>query len=81
MLSFFPRDVLGGILDLLESVSEGFPTYSKYNVALKTLVLRGPSEPEFYGDLVYKFRKLLVKWFSLSFQKSELLVIKRLVIT
>ena len=28
MLSFFPLDVLDGILDLIESVSEGFPTYS-----------------------------------------------------
>ena len=26
---------------------------SKYNVGLKTLVLQGLSEPEFYGDLVY----------------------------
>ena len=30
VLSFFPRDVLGGILNLIESVSEGFPTYSLY---------------------------------------------------
>ena len=29
MLSFFPRDVLVGILDLVESVSEGFSTYSR----------------------------------------------------
>ena len=28
MLSFFPRDAFGEILDLIESVSEGFPTYS-----------------------------------------------------
>ena len=28
MLSFFPRDVLGEIWDLTESVSEGLPTYS-----------------------------------------------------
>ena len=28
MLSFFPRDVLGEILDLIESISEGFLTYS-----------------------------------------------------
>ena len=28
MLSFFPRDVLNEILNLIESVSEGFPTYS-----------------------------------------------------
>ena len=28
VLSFFPRDVLDGILDLSESVSKGFRTYS-----------------------------------------------------
>ena len=28
MLSYFPRDVLDAIIDLIESVSEGFPTYS-----------------------------------------------------
>ena len=28
MLSFFPRGVLGEILNLIESVSEGFPTLS-----------------------------------------------------
>ena len=28
MLSFFPRDVLDEILNLIESVSEGFPSYS-----------------------------------------------------
>ena len=31
---------------------------SKYNVGLKTLLLQGLSEPEFYGGLVYKFRKI-----------------------
>ena len=31
MLSFFPRDVLDEILNLIESVSEDFPSYS-YNV-------------------------------------------------
>ena len=34
---------------------------SKYNVGLKTLLLQGLSEPEFYGDLVYKFRKAIGK--------------------
>ena len=34
---------------------------SKYNVGLKTLLLQGLSEPEFYGDLVYKLRKLIGK--------------------
>ena len=32
---------------------------SKYNVGLKTLLREGLSEPEFYGDLVYKFKKLI----------------------
>ena len=30
----------------------------KYNVGLKTLLSEGLSEPKFYGDLVYKFKKL-----------------------
>ena len=34
---------------------------SKYNVGLKTLLLQGLSEPEFYSDLVYKFRKIIGK--------------------
>ena len=28
VLSFFPRDILDEFLDLIESVSEGFPNYS-----------------------------------------------------
>ena len=31
------------------------------NVGLKTLLVEGLSEPEFYGDLVYKFRKIIGK--------------------
>ena len=38
-----------------------FDIVSKYNVGLKTLLLLGLSEPEFYGDLVYKFRKIIGK--------------------
>ena len=34
---------------------------SKYNVGLKRLLLEVLSEPEFYGDLVYKFRKIIGK--------------------
>ena len=30
-----------------------FDIVSKYNVGLKTLLLQGLSEPEFYGDLVH----------------------------
>ena len=34
-----------------------FDIVSKYSVGLKRLLLEGLSEPEFYGDLVYKFRR------------------------
>ena len=30
---------------------------SNFNVGLNTLLREGLSEPEFYGDLVYKFKK------------------------
>ena len=44
---------------------------SKYNVGLKTLLSEGLSEPEFYGDLVYKFKKLKgINDFSFQFRKS-----------
>ena len=38
-----------------------FDLVSKYNVGLKTLLMQGISEPEFYSDLVYKFRKIIGK--------------------
>ena len=41
-----------------------------YNVGLKTLLSEGLSEPEFYGDLVYKFKKLIrSNDFSFQFRK------------
>ena len=36
-----------------------FELISKYNVGLKTLLGEGRSKPEFYGDLVYKFKKII----------------------
>ena len=42
----------------------------KYKVDLKTLLKQGISEPEFYGDLVYRFRKKVGKSnFSEQFRK------------
>ena len=42
----------------------------KYIVSLKTLLQRGISEPEFYGDVVYRFRKIVGKFnFSEQFRK------------
>ena len=44
---------------------------SKYNVGLKTLLGEGLSEPEFYGDLVYNFKKLIGRN-DFSFQLRKL---------
>ena len=45
---------------------------SKFNVGLKTLLREGLSEPEFYGDLVYKFKKLTGRNdFSFRFRKNH----------
>ena len=44
---------------------------SKFNVGLKTLLHQGLSEPEFYGDLVYKFKKIVGRAdFSDQFRKN-----------
>ena len=34
VLSFFPRDVLDEILNLIESVSEDFPSYSRRYITI-----------------------------------------------
>ena len=47
-----------------------FDIVSKYNVGLKTLLLQGLSEPKFYRDLMYKFRKIISKTaFPYQFKK------------
>ena len=53
---------------------------SKYNVGLKTLLLQGLSKPEFYGDLVYKFRKIIGRRDLRIISKSYMFVIKIMVI-
>ena len=45
VLSFFPRDVLDEILNLIESVSEDFPSYSYFNILLIHMSYM-------YGDVV-----------------------------
>ena len=46
-----------------------FDIVSKY-VVLKTLLLQGLSEPQLYGNLVYKFRKIIGKFdFPYHFKK------------
>ena len=44
---------------------------SKFSVGSKTLLHQGLSEPEFYGDLVYKFKKIVGRAdFSDQFRKN-----------
>ena len=44
---------------------------SKFNVGIKTLLHQGLSEPKFYGDLVYKFKKNVGRAdFSDQFRKN-----------
>ena len=63
-------------------IRKAFPTFYhrqselivKYNFGLKTLLQQGISEPIFYGDLVYKFKRIVGKPnFSDQFKK----IIKR----
>ena len=47
---------------------------SKFNVGLKFLLHQGISEPEFYDDLVYKFKKIMGRTdFSDEFRKIIIL--------
>ena len=50
-----------------------FDKVSKYNVGLKTLFLQDLSVPKFYGDFVYKFRKIIGKNYFLSYFKKNVL--------
>ena len=58
-----------------------FDLVSKCNVVLKTLLQQGLSEPEFYGDLVYKFRKIIGKYDCPYHFKKIIVRYKKIVIT
>ena len=45
-----------------KTVSKCYPyldLISKFNIEFKSLLCQGLSEPEFYGDLVYKLKKIV----------------------
>ena len=45
----------------------------KYNIGLKTVLQQGISEPIFYGDLVYKFKRIVGKYnFNDQFKDCKL---------
>ena len=51
------------IVYMLQTFSKFYRRYydliSKFQVALKSLLRHGLSKPEFYGDLVYKLKKIV----------------------
>ena len=49
MLSFFPRDVLDEIWDLIESVSKGFPTYFVIVYHSRSASLNRPAIDQCFG--------------------------------
>ena len=53
--------------------SRHYELISKYDTVLKTLLLQSPSKPEFYGELVYKFRNLnfLIIFVKFIFHKRK----------
>ena len=56
VLSFFPRDVLDEILNLIESVSEDFPSYS-----YKFRKIIGKN------DFPYHFKKIIVRYKKIGY--------------
>ena len=45
---------------------------SKFNIGLKSLLHQGLSKPEFYGDIVYKFKKIrsMTDFFLICLEKN-----------
>ena len=69
VLSFFPRDVLDEILNLIESVSEGFPSYSYIQTEANERIRRGlrtkvRAAEQIYqnGDTVFYKRESNERW-------------------
>ena len=52
-----------GIISLEKAFSKSYRQHyeliSKFNFGLKSRLHQGLSEPEFYSDLVYKFKKIM----------------------
>ena len=52
MLSFFPRGVLDEILNLIESVSEGFPSYSSVHERIYLIFVSRDKDMTLYNKLI-----------------------------
>ena len=83
-LSYFLNKVIR-IINFTKAFSKFYRRYydlkSKFQVGLKSLLRHGLSEPEYYGEFVYKFEKIVgSNNFSTQFIKI-IPIIKRLAIT
>ena len=63
------------VLDIIKFEKHFYNRHSKlivkYNIGLKTLLQQGISEPLFYGELVYKFKRIVGNhYFSDQFKKT-----------
>ena len=59
-----------GIIRLERLFPSSIADVSKFNVGLKSFLHQGLSEPEVYGDLIYKFKKIMGRThFSDQFRK------------
>ena len=56
MLSFFPRDVLDEIWDLIEPVSEGFSTY--FNISILLSFWGRAGQPVLFSDFLNDLKDL-----------------------
>ena len=55
---------------LPSSIADTSELISKFNVGLKPILHQGLTEPECYGDFVYKFKKIMgMTYFSDQFRK------------
>ena len=65
-----PRGCLRFVIVVFPEHTHKLLLIVKYNIGLKTLLQQGISEPIFYGDLVYKFKRIAGKPnFSDQFKK------------
>ena len=71
VIATFPCNVLGQVRKAFSKFDyRHSELIVKYNIGLKTLLQQGISEPLFYGDLVYKFKRIVGKPnFSDQFKK------------
>ena len=68
------KKIVKGFIRVRKTFSKFYRRYydliSKFQVGLKSLLRQGLSEPDFYGDLVYKLRKIVASNnFSAQFMK------------